>query len=214
MPEGMRARVRTALRMCRLKKIAFVFLWMGMLASQAWAHPHAWIDVLLTPEMTEDGRIAAVRMQWAFDPFYAQVMLEEVQAASSKAEFEARWAALEQDINRTLREAGFHVTADADFGEGTATLRVADGELFLDVHLPLREAVPRLRYQIYESTYYVEMLHAAEQPREWENGCRLQLMPANPSPEKVAEAYALDRNAQGEVNLGRHFAESGVLTCR
>lgn len=196
------------------RKKTFAFWWMLVLSGRVLAHPHAWVDVLLTPEITADRRIAAVRMQWAFDPFYAQVMLEEVQAANSKAEFDARWAALEQDINRTLREANFHVAADAGFGEGTAALRVVDGELFLDVYLPLREAVPQLRYQIYESTYYVEMLHVAEQPREWENGCRLQLEPANPSPEKVAEAYALDRNAQGEVNLGRHFAEIGVLTCQ
>lgn len=188
--------------------------WALALCGQALSHPHAWVDVLLTPEVTDDGHIAALHMQWAFDPFYAQVMLEEVQAASSQAEFDARWAALEADINRTLRDARFYVATDAALGEGKAALRVADGELFLDVRLPLREAVPALHYRIYEPTYYVEMLHDAAQPRAWANGCRLRLEAANPAPEKVAEAYALDRNAEGEANLGRHFAESAVLTCR
>lgn len=195
-------------------KKVFAFWWMLVLSGRALAHPHAWVDVLLTPEITDDRQIAALHMQWAFDPFYAQVMLEEVQAANSKAEFDKRWAALEQDINRTLREANFYVAANAGFGEGKAMLRAENGELFLDVYLPLRNVVPGLHYRIYEPTYYVEMLHATEQPREWNNGCRLQLESANPSPEKVAEAYALDRNAQGDADLGKYFAESGVLTCR
>lgn len=188
--------------------------WALLLCGEAWAHPHAWVDVLLTPEVTAAREIAALHMQWRFDSFYAQVMLEEVQVSENESEFVERWAALEADINRTLRESGFYVVADAPFDEGTGTLRVAEGELFLDVRLPLRAAVATLHYQVYEPTYYVEMLHAAAQPREWDNGCRLRLEAANPAPEKVAQAYALDRNGQGEAELGRYFAESGVLSCQ
>lgn len=177
------------------------------------AHPHAWVDVQVEPESAKSSGIAALKMQWTFDPFYAQVMLEEVQAAQTQSQFDERWAALEQDINRTLQAANFYVTSDTAFAPGEAKLRVTDGELFLDIRLPLRKPAPKLHYQVYEPSYYIEMLHIPEHARQWQNGCQLHLQAANPSPEKVEQAYALDRNEQGEPDLGRYFAEDAVLTC-
>lgn len=196
-----------------MKRMMAVLVGLGV-AGAAFAHPHAWVDVLVTPQTTTDGKLSVLEMQWSFDPFYAQVMLEEVQAAENQAQFDQRWADLERDIQNTLSAVNFYVNADSEFAAGTGKLRVTDGELFLDVDLPLRQPVEALHYRIYEPTYYVEMLHSPEQAHEWANGCHLQLEAANPSEEKVAEAYALDFNAQGEANLGRYFAESGELTCR
>lgn len=177
------------------------------------AHPHAWIDVRMEPEPADNGGVAALKMQWSFDPFYAQIMLEEVQSAQTQSQFDERWAALEQDINRTLQAADFYVTADAAFAPGEGKLRVTDGELFLDIRLPLHAPAAKLHYQVYEPTYYIEMLHATEQARHWPNGCQLQLQAATPSAEKVEQAYALDRSEKGEPDLGRYFAEHAILTC-
>ncbi|PWE30479.1 DUF1007 domain-containing protein [Maritimibacter sp. 55A14] len=57
-------------------------VWVSLLltcltALPARAHPHVFIDAGLTLVMDEDGRVAALRVAWAYDAFYSLMLIED-----------------------------------------------------------------------------------------------------------------------------------------
>ncbi len=79
-----------------------------------------------------------------------------------------------------------------------------------------------LEYQVFDPTYYIEMVHEEEDnepsPRalilNGDPDCALSVLPADPDPERVMQAALLDVDEEGEPGLGRHFAETGRVDCR
>lgn len=173
------------------------------------AHPHVWIDVLVQPLQDGQGRITALAQSWQFDPFYSALLLEEV-ARGGEGQ---TWQDLERDIRTTLTDEGLYTFPREQFAAVRAfRLERRGDELWVQAELPLAEPAYRLRYQIYEPEYYVEILHAAGQPLSFGN-CRLEIAAAEPDEEKYLEAAALDKDAKGDPNLGRFFAQTADLYC-
>lgn len=189
------------------------YLGLLFIGLQAVAHPHMWIDVEVQPVQNAEGQIRALRQKWLFDPFSSALLTEEMVQAADDAQRQQLWQALQNDIRRTLSEEGLYTFPRGDFAPPEQLqLHFAHDELWLEAELPLLLPTQQLRYQIYEPEYYVEILHSAAQQRQVGN-CRLTLQAAEPDEEKLLEAAALDKNAKGDPNLGRFFAETAEWDC-
>ena len=75
-----------------------------------------------------------------------------------------------------------------------------------------------LAWQVYDDTYYIEFLYDQDTDtpialQDAPADCTGRVIPADPDPQRVADAAALDRDATAPSGLGRFFAETGELTC-
>jgi len=54
-------------------------LGISVLAGQAAAHPHGWIDVRVNVVVDNEERLVAFEQQWKMDPFYSIALIEELE---------------------------------------------------------------------------------------------------------------------------------------
>lgn len=204
----------------------------SLLASHlAMAHPHGWIDMSVRVITNDDGAVTGLHQTWRMDPFYSLVVMEELQQVPGTS--------LEQGLDQLGSEIRDNLTPQhyftevrigdkpQTFGEVTEyTALERDGRLTFMFILPLTSPQPLsgqvLEYQVFDPTYYIEMVHEEEgdepSPQalilNGEPDCTLSVLPADPDPEKVLQASLLDVDEEGEPGLGRHFAETGRVDCR
>lgn len=204
----------------------------SLLASPlAMAHPHGWIDMSVRVITNDDGAVTGLHQTWRMDPFYSLVVMEELQQVPGTS--------LEQGLDQLGSEIRDNLTPQhyftevrigdepQAFGEVTEYTALArDGRLMFMFILPL--ATPQalsgqvLEYQVFDPTYYIEMVHEEEgdepSPQalilNGEPDCALSVLAADPDPELVMQAALLDTDEEGEPGLGRHFAETGRVDCR
>ncbi|PSJ21924.1 DUF1007 domain-containing protein [Halomonas sp. ND22Bw] len=194
------------------------------------AHPHGWVDVSVKVITDTQGRAEALQQRWRLDPFYSQLLMEELRAAQGDEPMAARLDQLGVEIRNTLAPKRYftHVTRagqPVELGDvDDFTTLARGGRVELMFRLPLANPLPLdespVRYRIYDPTYYLEVVHEADgdTPRPdaltvEEDGCRTRIIAADPDPAKVAEAAMLDRGEQAEEGLGRFFAETGEIRC-
>ncbi|CEP34684.1 MULTISPECIES: DUF1007 family protein [unclassified Halomonas] len=197
----------------------------------AHAHPHGWIDLSVRVITDDQGVVSGLHQTWRMDPFYSLVVFEELQQVEG--------ASLEQGLDQLGKEirdnlaAQHYLTEVRINGERQALGEVSeytamerDGRLTFMFILPLETPQPLtdalLSYQVFDPTYYIEVVHeeADGQPRDdalilhGEPACELAILPADPDPELVMQAALLDKDESGEPGLGRYFAETGQVDCR
>ena len=63
------------MRLCCYLLVSVVFL-VSLVSSQAFAHPHVWVDMQSTVVFTDGGLIKGVDVEWTFDDAYAQMALD------------------------------------------------------------------------------------------------------------------------------------------
>ncbi|MFQ3789472.1 DUF1007 family protein [Halomonas sp. A29] len=195
----------------------------------ALAHPHGWIDIRVRLIVDEDGQLEALHQSWRMDPFYSLVLLEEL--SRTEGGLEAGLDRLGGEIRGNLAPFDFFTevrVGDDQLGFGDVTeytVMERGGRVEFIFLLPLAESralgEQTLQYQVFDPTYYLEVVHEAEgdtPPEEaltisGELSCSTRIVPADPDPELVMEAAMLDVNDEAEPGLGRHFAETGVVTC-
>ncbi|MYL22950.1 DUF1007 family protein [Halomonas alkaliantarctica] len=224
----MKSVTQSAARRCA---IGVVVLLAGGLSPYLYAHPHGWVDISVQVVTDEEGHATALHQTWRMDPFYSLVVFEELSQGGA-ASLDAGLDQLGHEIRDNL--AGQHYFTEVRLnGERLALAEVADytalrreGRLHFMFRLPLAEPAAlegrELTYQIFDPTYYLEVVHEAEdnQVRDTaltlrgELDCALRVEPADPDPEVVMQAALLDRDETGEPGLGRYFAETGVVACR
>lgn len=135
-------------------------------------------------------------------------------------------ASLEEGLDQLGKEirdnlAGQHYLTEVNInGERQALGEVSeytamerDGRLTFMFILPLESPQALndalLTYQVFDSTYYIEVVHEEEggQPRDdalilhGEPSCELSILPADPDPELVMQAALLDKDESGEPGL-------------
>nr|WP_279629857.1 DUF1007 family protein [Halomonas andesensis] len=194
------------------------------------AHPHGWIDLSVRVITNDEGVATALHQTWRMDPFYSLVVFEELQQIQG-SNLQEGLDQLGGDIRDNLSQQHYFTTvrvngepqALGDVSEYTALER--DGRLTFMFILPLASPQPLagqlLEYQVFDPTYYIEVVHEEEggAPSEQalilngEPDCRLSVLPADPDPELVMQAALLDVDETGETGLGRHFAETGRIEC-
>lgn len=195
------------------------------------AHPHGWIDLRMRLVLDDGGRLTALQQSWRMDPFYSLVILEELGRAEEGESLEAGLDQLGVDIRDNLSSQGYFTELDIGgdpvlFGEVSEyTVLERGGRVEFVFLLPL--AQPRalegrtLRYRVFDPTYYLEVVHEADgdMPDDdalvvgGETTCEARILPADPDPQRILEAARLDTDDQSEPGLGRHFAETGEVTC-
>lgn len=202
-----------------------------LVSPDAHAHPHGWIDLSVRVITDDQGVVSGLHQTWRMDPFYSLVVFEELQQVEG--------ASLEQGLDQLGKEirdnlaAQHYLTEVRINGERQALGEVSeytamerDGRLTFMFILPLETPQPLtdalLSYQVFDPTYYIEVVHEEEggQPRDdalilhGEPSCELAILPADPDPELVMQAALLDKDESGEPGLGRYFAETGQVDCR
>ncbi len=202
-----------------------------LLSPNANAHPHGWIDLSVRVITDDQGVVTGLHQTWRMDPFYSLVVFEELQQVEN-ASLEAGLDQLGKEIRDNLATENYltevringELQALGEVSEYTALER--DGRLTFMFILPLEAPQPlteaMLSYQVFDPTYYIEVVHEEEggQPREdalilnGEPSCELSILPADPDPERVMQAALLDKDESGEPGLGRYFAETGQIDCR
>ncbi|GGX99362.1 membrane protein [Litchfieldella qijiaojingensis] len=199
----------------------------------AHAHPHGWIDLGVRVILDDQGRVEALRQRWRMDPFYSLVILEELEAAEGDASMEARLDQLGTEIRDNLAPRHYfteltHAGQQVALGEVSEyTVMERGGRVEFSFLLPLEAPLALegevMRYQVFDPSYYLEVVHEAgddETPLEEalvvvgsDLACTTSIEPADPDPAKVAEAAMLDYDDQAEPGLGRYFAETGEVAC-
>ena len=204
----------------------------SLLASPlAMAHPHGWIDMSVRVITDDNGVAIGLHQTWRMDPFYSLVVFEELQqvpGGSMEEELDQLGGEIRDNLAAqhyfTEVRIGSEKQSFGDVTEYTALER--DGRLTFMFILPLTSPQPLsgqvLEYQVFDPTYYIEMVHEEEgdepSPQalilNGEPDCTLSVLPADPDPEKVLQVSLLDVDEEGEPGLGRHFAETGRVDCR
>lgn len=195
------------------------------------AHPHGWVDLSVRVITNEDGVVSGLHQTWRMDPFYSLVVFEELQQVPGSS--------LEEGLDQLGTEmrdnlSTHHYLSEVrindelqSFGEVTEyTALERDGRLTFMFILPLetpQSLVDQvLTYQVFDPTYYIEVVHDEEnnQPSDQalilngEPACELSIIAADPDPEQVMQAAMLGEDESGEPGLGRYFAETGRVDCR
>lgn len=211
--------------------LAGALLLCGLASGAVFAHPHGWIDLSVRLLVDDQGRATALHQSWRMDPFYSLVVVEELEAAAGDAGIEAGLDQLGGEIRDNLKPHDYFTEIELD-GEPLAlaevteyTVMYRDARIEFVFLLPLAEPRPlkgeTLRYRVFDPTYYLEVVHEAEDDTPLDEAltvsgdadCRLRILPADPDPERVMEAAMLDRTDEAAPGLGRHFAETGEVTC-
>ena len=204
-------------------------LLLGLLPGLALAHPHGWIDIRVRLVTDDEGHLEALHQSWRMDPFYSLVLIEEL--SRTEGGLETGLDQLGGEIRSNLAPFDFFTELKIgddrlSLGEVTEyTVMERGGRVEFIFLLPLAAAQAlneqTLQYQVFDPSYYLEVVHEAEgnTPREdaltiaGELSCTTRIVPANPDPERIMEAAMLDVNDEAEPGLGRHFAETGVVKC-
>ncbi|NGO88968.1 DUF1007 family protein [Vreelandella stevensii] len=204
---------------------------LGLASGEVWAHPHGWIDLSMRVITNEAGEATGVHQTWRMDPFYSLVVFEELQQVPG-ASLEEGLDQLGSDIRNNLVPQHYFTELRINrqrqaFGEVTEyTAMERDGRLTFMFILPLESPQPLqgnvLEYQVFDPTYYIEVVHEADNDGpskgalvlNGEPTCELSIIEADPDPEMVLQAALLDVDEEGEPGLGRHFAETGRVDCR
>ncbi|SDK09652.1 DUF1007 family protein [Billgrantia gudaonensis] len=210
--------------------LAVAILLCGLSSGAVFAHPHGWIDLSVRLVLDDQGRATALHQSWRMDPFYSLVVVEELEASAGESGIEAGLDQLGGEIRDNLRPHGYFTEVELG-GEPLATGDVTeytvmhrDARVEFVFLLPLAEPQPMngetLRYRVFDPTYYLEVVHEAGDagPRDAAltvsgGDCQRRILPADPDPERVMEAAMLDRTDEAAPGLGRHFAETGEVTC-
>lgn len=208
----------------RIYAIAALLLVGGTASDGALAHPHGWIDMQSKLVFDDEGRIAAIQQAWLFDELYSAFMLDEFRANGERPEDGlARLAA--EDI-AALAPFDYFTRFEVDgtaqgFGAvDTYANGVAGERIWLRFLLPLATPVApssTVRYAVYDSTYYIEVLHVGETPVLLEgpgsDACAAHLIQPQPSEEIIGFAASLDMFTVADDGLGDHFAQWVDLEC-
>lgn len=152
------------------------------------AHPHVWIDAVVT-FVFEERRLVELRHRWKFDEFFGSYVIGEHDRDGDGAFDEAEIGAIRDSAFSALREYDYftHVRVDGDelpLDEVSAfTARIEDGVLVYEFALPLPDPIDpgqgTVSASVYDVEYYVEVLLDQYDPVRFEGipsgGCTYEI---------------------------------------
>jgi ABC-type uncharacterized transport system substrate-binding protein len=183
-------------------------------ASNAWAHPHTFIDLKSTIVLTGDGQIGAIRAQWTFDEYYTSDLMRQVggvQAFADTALVNLAPYGYFTELREGTNKAKFDRPKDI-------AARLESKRLVLEFTLPLAKAAGQsTTLSVYDPTYYIEMLHGSASSVVFQgpgsDRCRANIIEAKPDEKTRQRAMGMDRQATADHSLGEKFAERVDITC-
>ena len=217
----------------RMRVAVATSLWGGLLgailllfAGTATAHPHAWIDLRVSLLFDDDGQLHTLRQEWAFDPTYSHLLLEDMDTTEPGLDMDTALRKMAVRMLENLREYDYF-TEIRRYGRQMDTAEARDGELLwrqrrlhLRFELPVEPVRPDskqpLQYRVYDPSYWIEILHDPGDVIHIEGGrgCEARLERARPEGWLVAYAATLNRDQRAPIKgLGRSFAEEVSIQC-
>lgn len=227
--------ITLSVRILSLLLLCFLFFVPASIAS---AHPHAWITVRVVVVVNEKGEAIALKQRWLFDKMYSSYALDDFDPNKNGKVDDGELLQLAHENLSNLKEYGyFTILEDSDgkrlsFGvpgdvksyfEGNATdAKQIVMEFTLPLETPLSLQGKGAAYRIYDPTYYIDMGHekdhglqlVAEKTGNVMKNCTGIIEHPKVAEEMVLSAAALDKNATAPQDLGYHFSEKAVLTCK
>ncbi len=198
-----------------------VLLW----HNRAWAHPHTWIEFDIRVTFDNQGRITGLHQTWLFDAYYTMFVVEGAEKLTGADRQEALNALMVENLKNLAEYKYFtHIYSgetplETKVAESAAT-KMADDRLEMSFFVPLAEPVEArelaVTYQVYDPTYYVEMLHFKGKDSITLDGaanCVAKLIEANPDPSETLYASSLSQSETGYDGLGKLFAETATVRC-
>ncbi len=187
----------------------------GFLGEQATAHPHVFMDTALEVIRDAQGRAAALRVTWTYDPFFSLVLITErgLDPDGDGSLTEAETAALQGfDMNwapgfpgDTYAFAGDRAVALSGPRDGVARY---EGGQIISSHIRDLEAPVSglLVVKNYDPTYYTEYTIRAVQAE----GCSTEVVtPELTDAQREMQAALAELPADMEIEMG--FPEVGAL---
>lgn len=214
-----------------MKGFAWIFLLLIALPQWVNAHPHGWIDIRVNVVLDDKGQLVALEQRWKMDPFYSLALIEELNRLGATGKTEAL-DLMADEIQQNLTADQYNTQAEIngqrlEFGTvKTYELVDIDQHIVFAFTLPIEQPTPMqgatLQYQIFEPTYFLEMLHEADRNQPIPDAltvqgplqCQTRIVAADPDPKLVMEAAELGIDEQGEYGLGRYFADTGEVVCQ
>lgn len=198
-----------------------------LLTGPALTHPHAWIDLRVGLVFDDEGRLERMQQAWLIDPTYSHMLLEEMtRDLDGDVGIDEALDRVAERMLENLSAYDYFTELQHDDAEiavpqaENARLSLEDRRLYLRFDLPLAEHgiedANGFTYRVFDPTYWIEVLHDADDVVHIENrqGCAVRIEEARPDPQLMRYAATLERQDRSPVdNLGRHFAETATLQC-
>ena len=206
-----------------LRTITLLILLTGaLLAPASYGHPHAWIDLRTSVVRDATGRIIAIEQEWLLDPLYSTVLVEDLGASDDVlrahgADMLARLKAFNYFTEVRVDGAVQSPVVVSEFETALRSRR-----FWLRFVMPLSEPADATRrsvsYAVFDPTYYVEMLHLADDVVQFmgpnPGQCSADIAPPQPTTAAIIRAQSTDVDKNPDNSLGALFAERVDIACQ
>lgn len=201
----------------------------AMTASLAAAHPHVVVTVHSEIRYARDGKVAAVRQTWAYDPVYSAFVMRSLDQDGDGQYSDEEFATLAKAQVAAFGEFGFFTTLRVDdrkvtFAEARdySLQQQAGGVLVLDFTLPLASAAATedLALEIHDPQFYALFALAKNGDPVRLTGAPRGCSAAATGPEAIdmsqprSWSKLLYAAVDGSAEAGRQFIHRSVVTCR
>ncbi len=202
-------------------------------ASSAMAHPHAWIETRSDVVFDDEGRIAAINVEWAFDPNYSALAVDGLDTNADGYYSAGELLPLARENIKALKDYDYFVYAKSG-GAKVAYAQVtqygqilSNGTLKMHFTLPLAKPVDPFAaefvYRIYDPSYYIAIDFAENDPLaalgSRPEACQVELWPAPTGQEIDSTRNMLaekDKEWVPDVqeDFGSMFARPVAVVCK
>lgn len=198
--------------------------------TQAFAHPHAWIDYRTHVILDDDNKIVAIKEHWVFDDTYTEFALHDFDKnknKNGKLDHKLLMDLAAENI-KNLKDVDYFTAVEEKAAKKAITSisevdsYLVDGKIALDFTLHLKEPADpihnKVDYMIYDPSYYVSMLHDKKDAIVLDGknaaSCTYDLATPNPNTATISLASAIDKNGKAPDELGSYFAQRMTITCK
>jgi len=202
-------------------------------ASQAAAHPHAWIETRSDVVFDDEGRIAAINVEWDFDPGYSEMAVDGLDENGDGYHSAGELHPLARENLIALKDYDYFIKARAGpaavrYGEVTEYgIIYSNGTLKMHFTVPLAEPLDPFAaefvYRIYDPSFYIAIDFAENAPLALLGNapepCRIELRqpPTGAEIEATRDMLAekgKDWQAPEEDDFGSMFARPAAVVCK
>lgn len=204
-----------------------------VLAGEAMAHPHVWIEMRSDVVFNDQGLISGVNLIWTFDDGYAQAALDGLDANGDGAYSEAELDALTKENVASLKDYEYFTSVrfkgeKQALGDVTESGQIySNNKLQLHFQVPLATPVdPRdgeFVLKVYDPEFFIAIDYVKDDPVSvvgaMPQGCGLDVGPV-PSGGEVQQTQAMladkgpDWKPETAEDFGALFAQPVRIQCK
>ena len=203
-------------------------------ATPAAAHPHVWADMSSQLQISDDGKITGVRVQWTTDKTYAKDALSGMDTNNDGIYEPEELARLTQENLSALSEYDYFVSfrfngekqKNGKATDGNQIYNPGDGRLTLLFTLPLETPLDphqgTIQLKVYDPEFFIDFEYVKDRAlvisKRLAPGCSAKLMPI-PSDTTVDQTKLMlstkgkDWKPDNNEDFGSMFAQAGIVEC-